>query len=181
MSPSSRPEPELVITGPGEFGPVLAYHTGGRTTIGVLTQLFAEATAEVVLSAPFIQSGFGLMGGPLRTAVGAALARGVNVSIVTTADGLSQLSDAEFKLDAKGRLRLFRPLENLRDERRLGSHAKFCIADARMAYVGSANLTGPGLSGHVELGLLVTGTIAAKIWSFWEYCVEIGLFVETSS
>jgi phosphatidylserine/phosphatidylglycerophosphate/cardiolipin synthase-like enzyme len=146
--------------------------------MGVLTQLFVEAKDEVVVAAPFIQAGYGLAEGPIRVPLGAALARGVNVNVIATGEGLSRLNTRELRQGARGRLRLFRSAENLRDERRLGSHAKFCIADRSAAYVGSANLTGPGLSGHVELGLLVTGGIARRIWAFWEYCLEVGLFVE---
>jgi len=46
------------------------------------------------------------------------------------------------------------------------------------AYVGSANLTGPGLSDHLELGLLVHGQVAKQIEEMWQYSIEIGLFVE---
>jgi phosphatidylserine/phosphatidylglycerophosphate/cardiolipin synthase-like enzyme len=55
------------------------------------------------------------------------------------------------------KLTLFRPAANVIDEERLGSHAKFCVADGESAYVGSANLTGPGLAGQLEMGLLVHG------------------------
>jgi phosphatidylserine/phosphatidylglycerophosphate/cardiolipin synthase-like enzyme len=61
---------------------------------------------------------------------------------------------------------------------RLGSHAKFCVADGRRAYVGSANLTGPGLSEHLEIGLLVHGKVAKQIEELWLYSVEIGMFVK---
>src|SRR5205807_1622687 len=104
--------------------------------------------------------------------------RGVGVDVVSTGRSLATIDVAALRRGARGVLRLFRPLANLQDEERLGSHAKFCLADGTVAYVGSANLTGPGLSEHVELGLLVRGDIARQIWDFWESCVEIGLFVQ---
>jgi len=51
------------------------------------------------------------------------------------------------------------------------------VADGESAYIGSANLTGPGLSGQLELGVLVHGEIARQIEQFWDYAVENGLFV----
>jgi phosphatidylserine/phosphatidylglycerophosphate/cardiolipin synthase-like enzyme len=60
-------------------------------------------------------------------------------------------------------LRLCCPAANIADEERLGSHAKFCVADGQIAYIGSTNLTGPGLSEHFEMGLLVQGSVAKQI------------------
>jgi phosphatidylserine/phosphatidylglycerophosphate/cardiolipin synthase-like enzyme len=74
-------------------------------------------------------------------------------------------------------MRLFQPSAELGGEHTLGSHAKFCVADGESAYVGSANLTGAGLSGQLELGLLVHGEVARQIEQFWDYAVENGLFV----
>jgi phosphatidylserine/phosphatidylglycerophosphate/cardiolipin synthase-like enzyme len=51
------------------------------------------------------------------------------------------------------------------------------VADNELAYVGSANLTGRGLSGQVEMGVLIRGAVARQIEQFWDYAVEIGLFV----
>jgi phosphatidylserine/phosphatidylglycerophosphate/cardiolipin synthase-like enzyme len=169
---------ELVITGPGAYGPALAYRARCRTTLGVLTQLLVEAQREVIIGAPYLQGGYGLSSGPIAAALKAALARGVNADIMSTARGLGTI-DRNLRAQAgHGRLRFFRPLANVQDEDRLGSHAKFCVVDGRQAYVGSANLTGPGLSEHVELGLLVRGDIARQIKEFWEYCTQIGFFVE---
>jgi len=82
---------------------------------------------------------------------------------------------------AQGRLRFFQPLTNIENERRLGSHAKFCIADGKDAYIGSANLTGAGLSGNLEMGLLVQGELARQVEQFWQYLLEIGFFVEAGA
>ena len=50
--------------------------------------------------------------------------------------------------------------------------------DGLHAYVGSANLTGPGLSEHLEMGLLIHGDISQRIATFWETTVQMGIFVE---
>ena len=61
--------------------------------------------------------------------------------------------------------------------RGLGSHANFCVANRELANVGSANLTGSGLSGQVEMGVLIRGSVARQIDQFWDYSTEVGLFV----
>jgi phosphatidylserine/phosphatidylglycerophosphate/cardiolipin synthase-like enzyme len=66
------------------------------------------------------------------------------------------------------------------DSQQLGSHAKFCVGDGCIAYVGSANLTGKGLSGQFEMGVLARGPIARQIAQFWELAVTSGLFVEVT-
>ena len=170
-------EAQLVITAPQPYGTELAYRTRCRTTLGVLTQLMAQAKTHVIISAPFLQAGEGISSGALSVALHAALQRGVDVDIVSTGQGLQTVDTSGLQHQAKGRLRLFRPQANITNERHLGSHAKFCLADQDNAYVGSANLTGPGLSGHLEMGLLVKGEVARNIGTFWLYCLEVGLFV----
>ncbi|HLG64920.1 MAG TPA: phospholipase D family protein [Ktedonosporobacter sp.] len=168
---------ELVITAPEPYGLALAYQMRCRTTLGVLTLLMAQAQRYVVIAAPFLQAGHGLSEGPLADALRAALRRGVNIAIVSTRQGLQTLNIADLRKDVRGRLRLFQHQANKEDDQNLGSHAKFCLVDGEHAYVGSANLTGPGLSKHFEMGLLVHGKVARQIAEFWDYAVEIGLFV----
>lgn len=167
---------ELVVTGPGRFGTALASKTRARTTLGVLTQLLAEAQRDVVISAPYLQRGHGLSSGPLADALAAALGRGVDVSIMTTGRGLETLDKKALERIGPGKVRYYRPVMNVTEERRLGSHAKFWIMDSERAYVGSANLTRPGLTEHVEMGVIVHGMAAQQIRAFWDCCVEIGLF-----
>lgn len=173
----NEPPAQLVITAPEPYGAELASRMRCRMTLGVLTQLMAEAKSKIVIAAPFLQLGHGLSGGPLADALRAALKRGVDVDVVSTARGLRTLDVVRLRRDVKGHLRLFRPQANLEDEQRLGSHAKFCIADGQRAYIGSANLTGSGLSGHLEMGLLVRGEVAQQIGQFWSYSIQVGLFV----
>lgn len=169
---------EFVITAPESYGAELAYRARARTTIGVLTQLIAQAERSLVIAAPFIQSGEGMDTSPLADALRAALQRGVNVDVVSTGGGLQAVGAEELRRTVRGRLRLFQPRANLEDKRRLGSHAKFCLADDRHAYIGSANLTGPGLSTNLEMGVLVHGELARQISEFWKYLHEVGFFVE---
>lgn len=182
MAIENEPQAQLVITAPMTHGVDLAEETQCRTTRGVLTQLFAQAEKKVVISAPFLQPGAGLAGGSLKTSLDSALSRGVNVDVVSTRRGLKTLSDLPSPASSKnyaepGRLRLFRPEGEDAQKNRLGSHAKFCISDSKSAYIGSANLTAPGLEGNLEIGVMVRGDVAEQLQKFWTHALEIGLFV----
>jgi len=172
-----EPTVELVITAPEPFAGPLAYRTRCRTTIGVLTQLIAEAERHVIIAAPFMQSGYGLSSGTLADALRSALHRGADVDVLSTAQSLKTIHQTNLAQDSIGRLRFFQPAAHLADDQQLGSHAKFCVADSQLAYVGSANLTGRGLSGQMEMGVLIRGSVARQIEQFWDCAVELGLFV----
>lgn len=178
MSKDAEPPAELVITAPEPYGAALAYRARCRTTLGALTQLLAHAKRHVIIAAPFLQTGAGLSAGPLAEALRAALQRGVDVDIVSTGQGLQTLNVAALRQGAQGRVRLFRSSANLEDEQRLGSHAKFCVNDVALAYIGSANLTRPGLDEQFEMGVLVRGAVARQVWEFWDYLLEVGMFCE---
>ena len=166
MSSDITPRVEFVITAPAPYGAEMAYRARARTTLGVLTQLIAQAERYVVIAAPFIHPGGGTETGPLTDALRAALQRGVSVDVVSTGGGLQAVNAKELRLIARGQLRLLQPRANIEDERRLGSHAKFCVADGLHAYIGSANLTGPGLATNLEMGVLVHGELAQQISEF---------------
>lgn len=172
------PQVEFVITAPEPYGAKLAYKARARMTLGVLTQLMSQAQQSLVIAAPFLQSSETLDRGPLAEALHAALRRGVAVDIVSTGSSLRSLSISHLLAIGHEQLRLFQPLVNVEDERRIGSHAKFCIADGKDAYIGSANLTGAGLAGNLEMGLLIHGELAHQVEQFWQYLLEVGFFVE---
>jgi len=177
MNVTTKNSVELVMTVPEPHGTLLAYHARCRTTLGVLAQLLAQAKRRVIIGAPFIQSSQELADGVVADAVQSALRRGVCVDFLSTGPSLLAVERDRLLQEASGNLQLFRPSANLINEQKLGSHAKFCVADGESAYIGSANLTGPGLSGQFELGVLVQGEIARQIEQFWDYAVENGLFV----
>ena len=174
----SSPKVEFVITVPEPYDAELAYRARARTTLGVITQLIAQAQHRVVIAAPFIQPHESLESGPLAEALRAALRRGVAVDLASTGSSLQALILSALRQAARGRLRLFQPRVNVEDERRLGSHAKFCLADDQHAYIGSANLTGPGLSENLEMGILIHREVAPQIAEFWKLLLDIGFFVE---
>ncbi len=183
MSPpegESNAPVDIVITGPQALTTELAYKTGCRTTIGVITQLFAQARNRVIVSVPYLQPGHGLLDGPVHDALLGALRRGVTVDVMTNAKSIKLLRETCDPARVHKQFHFFRPHANVEDERRSGSHAKICIADGQAAYIGSANFTGPGLSDQIEIGLLVEGDPAVRLEQFCVYCIESGLFVPTA-
>src|ERR1043165_5452098 len=96
MSPpegESNAAVDVVITGPQALTTELAYKTGCRTTIGVITQLFAQARKRVIVSVPYLQPGYGLLAGPVHDALLGALRRGVTVEIMSNAQSIKPLRE----------------------------------------------------------------------------------------
>lgn len=59
----------------------------------------------------------------------------------------------------------------------LGSlmHAKFCVADGRTGYLGTANLTSYGLEEHVEVGVRLTRHQCGELLSMLSMLRELEL------
>jgi phosphatidylserine/phosphatidylglycerophosphate/cardiolipin synthase-like enzyme len=169
---------EVVVTVPEPFGAELASRIGVRTTLGVLTELLASAQHHVVLAAPFIQGEEGLHAGPLGMALIAALKRGVQVDVISTGASLAGLLLENLKELPRARFRTFQPRGNVEDPRMLGSHAKFCLCDGQHAYVGSANITQKGISGHFEVGVLLHGKPAQQVFGLVRALTESNYLVE---
>jgi phosphatidylserine/phosphatidylglycerophosphate/cardiolipin synthase-like enzyme len=178
MSSNRTTSAELVITTPEPYGAYFAERIECRVTIGVLTQLIAQAKRRIIISAPYLQEGFGLSSGPIADALQTGLKNGINVGILSTGSSLRTIDRRILENKSNGKLVLYQPAANLADSKQIGSHAKFCVVDGERAYIGSANLTGPGLSKHLEIGVLVSGEIAKKMEELWYYSIEIGLFVK---
>jgi phosphatidylserine/phosphatidylglycerophosphate/cardiolipin synthase-like enzyme len=166
---------DLVITAPEPYGPHLAYVAAARMTLGVLIELVAGARRRFVLGAPYLSEDV-LNVGVLAASVHAALSRGVVVELATTSKQILALPSALLRRREGGQLAVFCPTANIESDARLGSHAKFCISDSTAAYLGSANFTGPGLTGHLEMGVLVRGQLATAVSSFWDTLKELRVF-----
>jgi phosphatidylserine/phosphatidylglycerophosphate/cardiolipin synthase-like enzyme len=54
-------------------------------------------------------------------------------------------------------------------------HAKFALADSRVGYLGSANMTGQGFGDHLEVGVRLPTAEAAHLTKLLEHLVEVGL------
>lgn len=168
---------ELVLTLPQSLGPEMAYLARARTTLGALTQMVAQAQHELVMAAPYIKGdifGQGILQNALQYAVEK---RQVELSIVTTGESLDSFTNIAWIRANRARTHFFRPQTNVDVEQRLGSHAKFCIADGQIAYIGSANLTFLGLHQHLEMGVLLYGELAKQVSDFWRLLVINEFFV----
>jgi phosphatidylserine/phosphatidylglycerophosphate/cardiolipin synthase-like enzyme len=166
---------QLVITAPAPHAEALAYATRCRSTIGVLVQLVAEAEKHVAIAAPYIQSEL-FESGAFNDAVRSAVDRKVAISLLSTKDTLARMEIKQLIDQFGPALTVYFPAFPEFETSQLGSHAKFCISDDSGAYIGSANLTTPGLTKHFELGVLVRGQAAKQMKSFWDFAVRFKLF-----
>ena len=133
-----------------------------RTTGETLIQLVTEATTTLRLAAPFIdRPGISY----LADALAAATSRGVRLEILlpprsTHAGGA--LDELRTTISSDGNPDRL-SVAALRDDAPW-AHLKALTADSRAAYIGSANVTGAGLSGpNLELGILVRGPTVVVI------------------
>lgn len=168
---------DLVITAPEPFGARLAYNASARMTLGVLTELVVQSSRRLVLAAPYLSEDV-FDTGILAASIHSALNRSVVVELATTSAQIRTLPSALMRHHADGRLLLYSPTANLENDARIGSHAKFCISDSSAAYLGSANFTEPGLGGHLEMGVMVRGQLAAAIAAFWDTLKERKVFTK---
>jgi phosphatidylserine/phosphatidylglycerophosphate/cardiolipin synthase-like enzyme len=144
---------ETVWSGPA------SHHVPVRATAAVLADVVREAQYELLLmtySAKPHQ--------PLRDALGAAISRGVAVTIVVeTLQGAgSALSGDEPYQAFTGvpGLQLWHWPMSQRTELGAKMHAKLAVADRRVLLITSANLTQSGVSKNIEAGLLIRGGAA---------------------
>lgn len=172
-----KQETELVITIPSTCVPELAHKFRVRITLGVIIQLIARSSDYVIIGSPFIQRAISENNQDFVLALKSALRRGVHLHIISTDAGLEGFYNS-LNDENQDKIHFFQPKRNIEDEKQLGSHAKFCVADGKHAYIGSANLTDPGLFGNLEMGVLVHGKVANQVTEFWNYLVDIGFFIQ---
>lgn len=173
-------QPQIVITSPGPGAIHLAHNVRARTTLGVLTTLIAQSKTHLVIASPFVQANEALSKEPLAGALREALKRGVGVEIASTRQGLDNLDRSTLIDTATNYVTFFRVAEEYPESSSIGFHAKFCVADGRSAYVGSANLTRPGIEQHFEMGVLVFDESAAQVLSIWRHLIRQSFFEEVS-
>jgi phosphatidylserine/phosphatidylglycerophosphate/cardiolipin synthase-like enzyme len=75
-------------------------------------------------------------------------------------------------------VKVYQPIDNVRNTEILGSHAKFCLVDGEKVYIGSANITNPGLGQHIEMGILGKKDLAKKVEKLWDYLDKHGFLKE---
>jgi len=145
---------------------------GLRQTAGVLLDIIDHARARLWMTAPFIErTGIEF----LADAIIGALSREVAVVVITRPDVIvhDAISTLLARVEAE-RLGGLTLLEVKTEASELGSHAKVCLADDEVCYLGSANLTAHGLGRHLELGARLHGPDVASIRAALEAIGELG-------
>ena len=144
---------ETVWSGPG------SRHVPVRATAAVLADVVREARRELLLmtySARQYQ--------PLTAALQAAVGRGVQVSVVVETlqgAGSALAGDEPYQaFAAVAGIELWHWPTSERTETGAKMHAKLAVADRRVLFVTSANLTQSGVGKNIEAGLLIRGGVA---------------------
>ena len=144
---------EIVWSGPG------SHHVPVRATAAVLADVVRRGRGELLLmtySARQYQ--------PLTVALQAAVSRGVQVSVVVETlqgAGSALAGDEPYQaFTGVGGIDLWHWPSAKRTEPGAKMHAKLAVADRRVLFVTSANLTQSGVGKNIEAGLLVRGGAA---------------------
>jgi len=141
---------ETVWSGPG------SHHVPVRATAAVLGDVVREARHELLLMTYSARPHQ-----PLSDALGAAISRGVAVTVVVeTLQGAgSALSGDEPYQAFTGipGVELWHWPTSQRTESGAKMHAKLAVADCRVLLVTSANLNQSGVTKNIEAGLLIRG------------------------
>jgi phosphatidylserine/phosphatidylglycerophosphate/cardiolipin synthase-like enzyme len=169
---------ELVLTLPDSLEVDAGANFLARSTLGVLVELLSTAQEHVLMGAPFVEEKGALLEGPVGTALDSALDREVGVDLVTTDQTLHHEPFVKLRSKHPDSFRVYRPAEKDGRYPPFFSHAKFCIADRRAAYVGSANFTHKGIQGNLEMGILIHGPIVQGMAKFFEFLFEKRYLVE---
>jgi phosphatidylserine/phosphatidylglycerophosphate/cardiolipin synthase-like enzyme len=142
---------QLVWTGP------VSAAVPARSTLSVLLELIGTAQHEMVIVGYALTEG----ASEVFAQLGAARQRGVRIVIIGNQLeqrlGLIRTSWPDRKQMPELYTRRVAP-----DDPQSALHAKLALADKQRMLVTSANLTYHGLSGNVEVGVLVEGNVAAE-------------------
>jgi phosphatidylserine/phosphatidylglycerophosphate/cardiolipin synthase-like enzyme len=153
-SAPARPGWTPVISQPQRRMPAGINRSTGETVIALID----GAADRIAIASPFIDAeAIGILIAPLL----AAAERGVSVTLITQQVekvlAVRRLAGAFSERGLEARLRVHHALPT-----QPWPHIKLVLVDARVAYVGSANLTGNALMGrNLELGVLVEGDVSA--------------------
>lgn len=141
----------------------------GPTTPFVSARRTEQALLQVIDSARstlFITSFVAYDVSSIVAALNAASGRGVSISMLLES---SQEHGGSISMDVIGKMRNLVPAARLygwldkTDEFADGRvHAKVAVADGKMCFITSANLTGYAMERNMEAGILITGGVVAR-------------------
>lgn len=142
----------------------------GPTTPFVATRRTEQALLQVINAAQsqlFITSFVAYDIASILTALNAASARGVRISMLLES---SQDHGGTIDIDSIGKLKASVPAASLYAWREKAPeftggrvHAKVAVADGRVCFITSANLTGYAMERNMEAGVLMTGGHIPKL------------------
>jgi phosphatidylserine/phosphatidylglycerophosphate/cardiolipin synthase-like enzyme len=169
---ASQSSGDLVWTFPAEMFSLPG--VAGDSYSSALKSLVESAAAALTIVSPYLEAkGVGC----LEEAVVDGLYRGVNAVIVThEADDLGSMNSAALKSlraaasGLAGRLTVYTT-----SPKGVLMHMKAVVADGERAVVGSANLTGKGLGGNVELGVRLGAQDAQQIQRVVNRLIDAGV------
>ena len=148
----AEPGWEIVISQPGRRLPSGVTRSTGESILGLID----SSTRSAAVASPFIDHEAAAILGP---ALAAALARGVDVLLVTQIEEkvpAVRALVAAVPRGVRGALHVHHA-----EIEQPWPHMKAVVVDEAAAYVGSANLTGNALLGHnLELGVLIRGDLS---------------------
>ena len=144
----------------------------GPTTPFVAARRTEQALLQVINSAEqslFITSFVAYDVSSIVKALNTASDRGVTISMLLE---LSQDAGGSINFDVIGKMKTLVPASTLyawRDKAEMFSggsvHAKVAVADGRMCFITSANLTGYAMEKNMEAGVLITGGSTPRVLS----------------
>lgn len=153
---NSEQSTELVWTGP------TTPFVSARRTEQALLQVINSANATL-----FITSFVAYDISSIISALNSAIERGVRVSMLLES---SLDHGGSISIDTIGKMRLLVPLAHLYAWRDKSNefidgkvHAKVAVADGKMCFITSANLTGYAMEKNMETGVLISGGVAAQL------------------
>lgn len=158
-NPTGRQELRLLWTLPPEHP---SAGSQGASYISAFLELIGSAKHELLLMSPFIQSnGFR----QLEDQIYLALSRNVRVIIIghELNDLASHQSQALKRLRREAEVRQAQLSAFAATPEAGLLHAKLAVADRERAILGSANMTGPGLTLNFEAGVLLPNPAATEI------------------
>ncbi|MGH3267193.1 MAG: phospholipase D-like domain-containing protein [Trebonia sp.] len=170
-STAPPPEPRLVLSAPAGTAPI----ADAERLDGLVLDVIRRATDTLHLGGAFWNDdGFERLEEVLFPAL--------TVRAVTAVIYANSPAEPRHRISLQGRLdRLVATgqvaLRWFSGPRPTMLHAKFVIADRRLGYLGTANLTSWGLQGHIEAGVQLTAGQAERLVVFLQQLETAGLFV----
>ena len=164
-APDARSLTEIVVSLPSVLrGPVEARLPGVLTTDRVFRKLLETAQKSIKIFSPYVDNSF----------TGMAQAAKAPLQVVTTLRDAKMRSSPVLERFATTRPLAVRYLCEKQGRTQMYQlHAKMVLADASMAYVGSANFTDTSLHYNFELGLYTEDRdFIARLHALFDYVFD---------